>query len=144
METASALRRYGVDTTAVRQLFKVDKTDYENRAAIIEQLYMFTDNIAIAVWTQKIPNEKVVASKAADDMLTISGVEAGFVVYVLDGTVGVSGRSLGKVNVQVILEKIGGGGHMTVAGAQIRGETSEGVQMLLENAILEYIDENAK
>ncbi len=143
-EAASALRRYGVDTTAVRQLFKVDKTDYENRAAIIEQLYMFTDNIAIAVWTQKIPNEKVVASKAADDMLTISGVEAGFVVYVLDGTVGVSGRSLGKVNVQVILEKIGGGGHMTVAGAQIRGETSEGVQMLLENAILEYIDENAK
>lgn len=140
-EAASALRRYGVDTTAVRQLFKVDATDYNNRAAIVEQMKVFTDRIGIAVWTQHIPNVKVVASKAADDMLTIANIEAGFVIYAMDNVIGVSGRSLGKINVQVILEKIGGGGHMTVAGAQLRGKTAEEVKELLENAIREYIEE---
>ena len=84
----------------------------------------------------------MVASQAADEMLNIGNIKASFVVYPMDNAVGVSARSLGDVNVQLIVEKLGGGGHMTVAGAQIKNvSVDQGVQMV-EAAVKEYISES--
>lgn len=143
-EAASSLRRYGVDTTMVKKLFAVKKEDYEHRASIVEKTEIFRDGIAAASCTEDIPNVKVISSQAADEMLNLDGVRAAFVLYRHDGGIGISGRSLGEVNVQIILEKLGGGGHMTVAGAQIKGAAIEEVNDMLKKAITEYIAENTK
>lgn len=143
-EAASTLRRYGVDTSMVKKLFAVKKEDYEHRASIVEQTEVFKDGIAIAINRESMPNVKVIASQAADEMLNLDGVTAAFVIYMLDGDVGMSGRSFGEVNVQIIMEKLGGGGHMTVAGAQIKGETLDVVDEMLKSAIIEYIEENTQ
>ncbi|HIU48987.1 MAG TPA: DHH family phosphoesterase, partial [Candidatus Avimonoglobus intestinipullorum] len=85
-----------------------------------------------------------IASQAADNLLDINGIKAAFVVYPMENEVFVSARSLGEVNVQVIVEKLGGGGHMSVAGAQIKGFSPFEVSIQLKRAIEDYIEENKK
>lgn len=142
-EAASWLKKCGVDTTQARQMFAVDKIEYERRADIVRLAKMVTKETAVAVCRDHYANIRVISSQAADEMLTINGVKAAFVVYYAsDGVVAISGRSLGEINVQLILEKLGGGGHMTVAGAQFRGgETIGMVQDMLEEAIKQYMEQ---
>ena len=140
-EAASYLRRYGLDLVEVKKLFTMDRSDYMHKIRIMETLEVYSSNIAIAHAQESYPNMRVVSSLAADDMLGISGIRAAFVVYEVDGEAYVSARSFGDINVQLICEKLGGGGHMTVAGAQMRGIGTEAALLEVKAAISEYIDE---
>lgn len=141
-EAASYLRRYGLNLVDVKKLFTMEKTDYLHKIKIMENLEIYADNIAIAYTTEKYANMRVLSSQAADDMLGIKGIRAAFVVYPFETEAYVSARSLGDINVQLICEKLGGGGHMTVAGAQLRGIDVDAAKLELKAAIAEYIDEN--
>ncbi len=143
-ESASYLRRYGLNTQEVRRLFNVGKDEYVHRADIIREAELVSDNILVSVCEEAYPNMKVISSQAADEMLNLSGVRAAFVIYPMDNEVFVSARSLGDINVQVIAEKLGGGGHATVAGAQLKTRDTEEVFSQLEKAIAEYVEENGK
>ncbi len=143
-ESASYLRRYGLNTQEVRRLFNVGKDEYVHRADIIKNAELVSENILVSVCEDAYPNMKVISSQAADEMLNLSGVRAAFVIYPMDNEVFVSARSLGDINVQVIAEKLGGGGHATVAGAQLKTRDTEEVFEKLRDAISEYVEENRK
>ena len=113
-----------------------EKADILAKAEVI-------DNFAVAVSDIEGGSSlKVAASQAADELLYIQGVEASFVVVTMDRTVNISARSFGKVNVQVIMEKLGGGGHFTMAGAQLAGVSPQQAKQQLMSAIMEYLSEN--
>lgn len=143
-EAASYLRRQGLDTVAVRRMFSSSLEEYTQKSEIVGRSRMVTDEIAISTAYSTHPNMRVIASQAADEMLNLQKVKASVVVFPADGGVGVSSRSLGTVNVQLIMEKLGGGGHMTVAGATINARSvDEGVEMAVR-AIKEYNEEIRK
>lgn len=142
-DAASYLRRYGVEPNIVKPIFNMDKADYDHKVDIVKASETYRDNIAISVCYDNFPNIRIVAAQAADEMLTIDNVRGAFVIFEDDGAIGISGRSFDKFNVQVILEKLGGGGHMTIAGARITEETSiDDIKERLTNAIDEYLEEN--
>lgn len=143
-EAASYLRRYGLNTQEVRKLFDMDKDAYVHRAEIIKKSVGVADGILVSVCDETYPNMKVISSQAADEMLNLSGIQAAFVIYPMENETYISARSLGSVNVQVIVEKLGGGGHATVAGAQVKTRDSQEVFGQLKDAIAEYIEENKK
>lgn len=143
-ESASYLRRYGLNTTEVRRLFAVGKNDYSNRAEIVRQANEVCENILVSVCDEAYPNMRVISSQAADEMLSLSGISAAFVIYPAENEVCISARSIGDINVQIIAEKLGGGGHATVAGAQIKGISTKEAYESLKNAILETLEENGK
>ena len=143
-ESASYLRRYGLNTAEVRKLFDSDKDDYIERAKIVENSETVADNILISVCRENYPNMRVISSQAADDMLNINNIAAAFVLYKIDGEINLSARSLGDINVQLIAEKLGGGGHSTVSGAQLKTNDFDEALTALKSAIDEYIKENRK
>lgn len=138
-EAAAFLRRQGVDTVSVRQLFQNDLNTYVNISNIVKDSEIINDKIAISVCPLNVKNSQLIAAQAADQLLTLSGLTAAFVLGSLGSEVFISGRSLGDINVQVILEKLGGGGHLTVAGAQIQGISIEDAKERLKYAIIEYM-----
>ena len=141
-DAASYLRRLGLNTIDIKKLFNVSKADYDHRADIVKTSKVIAPHIAVAHCYGKIPNIRVVASQAADEMLNIGDTYASIVVYPLEGSVGISARSLGDVNVQLIMEKLGGGGHSTVAGAQIKDKNVDMVVDDVINAVIEYLSNN--
>ena len=143
-ESASYLRRYGLNTAEVRKLFNSDKDDYINRAKIVENSEAIADNMLVSVCKEDYPNMRVISSQAADEMLNINGITAAFVLYKSDGGIYLSARSLGDVNVQLIAEKLGGGGHSTVSGAQLKTKDFDEALASLKLAVDEYIKENRK
>ena len=133
-EAAAYLRNAGVDTLHVKKLFRESIDNYKLKACIVTEAQLYADNIAISLFSGTVPH--VIVAEAADEMLEINDIKASFVVArAEDGTVIVSGRSLGEVNVQVVLEKLGGGGHMMTAGAQLIGTSVTDVGEMLKNAI---------
>ena len=143
-EAASYLRRQGVDTVAVKQLFQNDIQTYTNISSVVRDAELLDSEIAISVCTPSVKNPQLIAAKAADEMLNLSGISAAFVLCNVGDEVWISGRSLGDINVQVILEKLGGGGHLTVAGAQLEGTDINDAKERLKYAIMEYTKEIAK
>ncbi len=139
-EAASYLRRQGVDTVSVKQLFQNDLKTYITISNIVKDAEVVYDNIAISICPSNIKNAQLIAAQAADQLLSLSGLVAAFVLSYHEGEVVISGRSLGEINVQMILEKLGGGGHLTVAGAQIENVTIQEAKESLKAAIFEYID----
>ena len=139
-EAASYLRRQGVDTVSVKQLFQNDLKTYITISNIVKDAEVVYDNIAISICPSNIKNAQLIAAQAADQLLSLSGLIAAFVLSSKEGEIIISGRSLGEINVQMILEKLGGGGHMTVAGAQLENVTIEEARERLKNAIHEYIE----
>lgn len=139
-EAASFLRRKGVDTLSVKQLFQNDLFTYTNVSAVVRSAEMVNENIAISVCPPNIKNAQLIAAKAADELLNLSGIAAAFVLCYVNNEIFISGRSLGEINVQVILEKLGGGGHMTVAGAQLKEISLEEAKEKLKYAIIEYME----
>ena len=143
-EAASYLRKLGLDTVRVRKMFSTSIEDYAMKAEIVETARMAADGIAVAYTENSHRNIRVIASQAADDMLNLNDVSASVVEYPMNGGAGVSARSLGTINVQLITEKLGGGGHMTVSGAQLKGKSvPEGVRMVTD-AIRVYAEESNK
>lgn len=139
-EAASYLRRQGVDTVSVKQLFQNDLKTYITISNIVKDAEVVYDNIAISICPSNIKNAQLIAAQAADQLLSLSGLIAAFVLSSHEGEIVISGRSLGEINVQMILEKLGGGGHMTVAGAQLENVSIEEAKERLKNAIHEYIE----
>ncbi|MDI3311088.1 MAG: DHH family phosphoesterase [Thermoanaerobacterium sp.] len=137
-EAASYLRRKGADTISVKMLFQNDLKSYIIKSTIVKNAEITEEGIAIAVSPDVTDN--VIAAQAADELLNIKGVQASFVVFKRHDDVAISGRSIGDINVQVILEKLGGGGHLTVAGAQVKKPLKNVVDDL-KKAIDEYFKE---
>ncbi|HHW56285.1 MAG TPA: exopolyphosphatase [Clostridia bacterium] len=140
-EAASFLRRKGADTTSVKQLFQNDLNSYIIKASIVKNAEITDNGIAIAVSPTNADN--LIIAQAADELLTIKGVKASFVLLEREEDVAISGRSMGDINVQIILEKLGGGGHLTVAGAQVKKPMEEVLKDLKE-AIKEYFEEEGE
>lgn len=139
-EAAAYLRRAGADTQDVQRMFQSDLESMIDRYAIIRQAVLYREDLAIAAIDEEC--ERVTAAKAADELLTLSGVQASFVFYPKDGGVYISARSLGEVNVQVIVEALGGGGNSTSAGGQMPGVTVEQVRQKLQEAIDKYYEKS--
>lgn len=142
-EAASFLRKQGVDTVAVKTVFQQDLKTYIKRSEIIKNAEIIRDNIAISIAPKSSDITHTVMAQAADELLNIRGIIASFVILETDGRVNISGRSLGEINVQLILEKLGGGGHMTIAGAQLDGVLAEDAKESLVEAIDNYYIDNA-
>ena len=136
-EAAAALRRYGAETERVRQLFDVTMVEYNAKSALVEAAKMYR-NCAISVGSEVPPEARVAVAQAANDLLRIQGVDASFVAVQAGNGMNISARSLGAVNVQVIMESLGGGGHQTMAAAQLRHITPQAARARIETAIDDY------
>lgn len=137
-EAAAYLRRCGVDIIRVKKWFQSDLSNFNKIADIVKSAEIVNQSIAIAMNNQKEKDVSVVCAKAADELLTISNITASFVLGDMGDKIYISGRSLGDINVQLILEKLGGGGHITLAGAQVEGKSMEEVREELVNCINDY------
>ena len=142
-EAAAYLRKCGVDIIKVKKWFQSDLNSYNEIANIVKNAEMYDNSIAIAMYDKEDKDANLICAKAADELLTISDITASFVLGNVGDKVCISGRSIGDVNVQLILEKLGGGGHITLAGAQVEGMTLEEVKQELINRINEYFSEIA-
>ncbi len=131
-EAAAFLRRNGADTTRVRKMLRNDKLDYMARAAAISNMEVYRDEFAITVIEcEGVHSPTIVGAQVANELLNINGVKASFVVTPYNDRIYISARSIDEANVQVIMEKLGGGGHMSVAGAQLTDVTpSQAVQTI--------------
>lgn len=138
-EAAAFLRRSGADTAEVQRLFQGDLKDMVTKYDIIRRAEMYRSNIAVSV-VEEPGVDRVAAAQAADDLLTLKGVQASFVVYAAEGAVLMSARSLGEINVQVILEALGGGGNSTTAGARIEDTDPESVRQQLIGVLDAYLE----
>lgn len=134
-EAAAWLRSRGAQTAETKLLFNTSKEEYEARAHIVESAYIYK-GCAIALSGELDAGMNVVLPMAANDLLTINGVDASFVAVAKNGGVNISARSMGALNVQVILEPLGGGGHLMMAGAQLQNCTLDAA----ERQIREQID----
>lgn len=140
-EAAAFLRRCGVDIIRVKKWFQSDLKSFNKIADIVKNAEIVNDTIAIALNNEVSKDASLLCAKAADELLTISDVTASFVLGNTGDKICISGRSIGDINVQVILEKLGGGGHITLAGAQVEGMTIEETKQELINRINEYFSE---
>ena len=138
-EAAAYLRRAGADTGEVKKFFQNDLEGTIARYDIIQNARMYKNNIAIAKVDHTVG--RVTAAQAADELLNISGIDASFVLFPDETTVFLSARSMGDTNVQVILEKLGGGGNAATAGAQLPDTTLEEAARRLVAAIDEYFED---
>jgi len=136
-EAAAWLRMNGAETTTVRQLLRNDMEDFRQRANITGNAEFTKDGIAISKNEGKHDNAPIIIAQAADELLDIKGIRASFVVGATKKDVVISARSLGDVNVQVIMEKFGGGGHLTMAAAQVKNTTIDEVITQLKQYIRE-------
>ena len=131
-EAAAYLRRCGADVTRVRKLFRDDAVEYKTKADAVSQAEIYRTDYAISVCkSDELESPTIVGAQAANELLNIKGIKASFVLTEYQGKIYVSARSIDEVNVQVITERLGGGGHMTIAGCQFEGiSVSEGINKI--------------
>jgi phosphoesterase recJ domain protein len=140
-EAASFLRRSGADVSVVRHLFMDNFEGMRMRSAMLAAAEEIS-HMAFTEAPETAKNATVIAAQTGDKLITLEGIEASFVFYVLpDGGIGVSARSQGKVNVQVIMEAVGGGGHRTVAGAQIYNKSMTEARQWVTSVAVSYMTE---
>lgn len=140
-EAAAYLRKCGVDIIRVKKWFQSDLASFNTIADIVKKAQIIESGIAISTYDEVTKDASLTCAKAADELLTISNITASFVLGNTGEKICISGRSIGDINVQVILEKLGGGGHITLAGAQVEGMTMEETKQELINRINEYFSE---
>ncbi|WP_312645105.1 DHH family phosphoesterase [Hydrogenoanaerobacterium sp.] len=140
-EAAAYLRKLGADTVEVRKLFANTMESYQHKTQLVSAAEIYK-GCAVATTSSNNEDIKLVAPQAADELLGINGVDASFVMYEYEGGTSFSARSMGAMNVQLIMEKMGGGGHQTMAGAQLVGIPLEDARQRLFQAIDEYHAEN--
>src|SRR5699024_9433792 len=129
-EASAYLRRRGADTVEVKKLFSNSLDTYKERSQLVAGAEVYK-NCAIACSNWEFPNVRIAAAQAADELLSIQNVRSSFVIFRAGNETNISARSLGDVNVQVLLEEFGGGGHLTMAGAQIKNSTTNDVRKAL-------------
>ena len=140
-EAAAYLRRCGVDIIRVKKWFQSDLKSFNTIADIVKKAEIIGEGIAISTYDTITEDANLICAKAADELLTISDITASFVLGNTGNKICISGRSIGDINVQIILEKLGGGGHITLAGAQVENMTMEETKQELINRINEYFSE---
>lgn len=140
-EAAAFLRRNGADVTRVRKLFREQAADYMTKADAVRNAEIYKGDFAIS-WcnNEGIESPTVVAAQAANELLNIIGIKASFVMTEYSGKVYISARSIDEVNVQLVMEHMGGGGHMTIAGAQLENSTIDNAILRLKETLDEMID----
>ncbi|MGB4439411.1 MAG: DHH family phosphoesterase, partial [Sedimentibacter sp.] len=141
-EAASFLRRNGADTADVKQLFSESLDSMKKKTEIIEKSEILFGDVAISYIDEISEDSNVIAAQSADELLTIKDVKLSFVLVRNEDYINISGRSVGNENVQVILEYLGGGGHLNMAGAQVQTQDMEEAKAKLYEAITHYKKEN--
>ena len=141
-EAAAFLRRNGADVTRVRKLFREDANEYKAKADAVSQAEVYRGRYAISVLiNDEIQSPTIIGAQAANELLNIKGVRASFVCTEYQNQVYVSARSIDEVNVQVVMEKLGGGGHMSSAGCQMEGVSAAEAVVVVKNTIDKMIEE---
>ncbi len=140
-EAAAYLRRLGVNPVSVQRLFKSDINESVMLSKIIGSVRVYREGIAIASSGVNGKEQQVIAAKAADELLNIAGIEASFVLARIGHKISISARSTETINVQLVMERLGGGGHITIAGAQLPTTDIERAEEMLKAAIDEVMDE---
>ena len=140
-EAAAFLRRSGADSTRVRMLFQNDMSSYRARASAIQTTDVWNENMAISVVRGDVEHITVLAAQVADELLNIKGIKASFVLSEVEDCIYISARALGDINVQRIMELLGGGGHLGIAGAQLKDVTIDMAKQKLKEAIALYFEE---
>ncbi len=139
-EAAAYLRRKGADTVTVKSLFADNIITYKERYRLVSDAQIYK-GCAVSIAGEELDDPRLIASQAADELLGVKGVSASFVIFVTEeNTVNISARSYGKINVQIIMERLGGGGHQTMAATQIKESTIESVRQKLMEVIDETVD----
>ena len=141
-EAAAFLRRNGADVTRVRKMFREEAGAYKAKADAVSQAKIFRNEYAISICNGKgVNSPTVIGAQAANELLNITGIKASFIVTEYNQTVYISARSIDEVNVQIIMERMGGGGHMNIAGAQFKGLNVEEVCEKIRTTLTEMIEE---
>ena len=142
-EAAAYLRRNGADVTRVRKLFRDSMDDYKVRAEIVRNAEVYLDSYAISITPEEIPIESptIIGAQAANELLNINGIKGSFVLTNFQNQIYISARSIDEVNVQVIMERLGGGGHLNIAGTQISKVTAEEAKQMLIDTITKMTNE---
>ena len=144
-EAAAFLRRSGADVTRVRKMLRDNLESYQARAEAVRTAHIYRDCFAIARCpSEGLDSPTVVGAQAANELLNIAGVKASFVLTEYNNEVYISARAIDEVNVQVMMEKMGGGGHMNIAGAQVKATPDEVEKMLKDIIDEDYQEEKAK
>lgn len=142
-EAAAYLRRCGADVTRVRKLLRNDMSAYKARAEAIRRAEVYRDKFAISVCPadKNVESPTVVGAQAANELLNIVGIKASFVLTQYQDKIYVSSRSIDEINVQLIMERLGGGGHLSMAGAQLTNCSVEEAKTIIKNMLDEMIEE---
>lgn len=140
-EAASYLKKVGADTIEVKKLFNSEVKDFITKADIIKSTKIINENVCLAYSTEEMDNINIIIAQAADELLNIKEVEASFVLGQKNGKIFISARSLGSINVHVLMEKLGGGGHIDIAGAQLKDVSLKEAYRMVQNIIEQYIEE---
>ncbi|MFV0465836.1 MAG: DHH family phosphoesterase [Lachnospiraceae bacterium] len=140
-EAAAYLRRCGAEVTRVRKLLRNDMDSYKARAEIVQNAEVYRNAFAISAFSSSVESPTVVGAQAANELLNIIGIKASFVLTEFKGKVYISSRSIDEINVQLIMERLGGGGHMNVAGTQLSECTIEEAKKAIEDTLDEMIKE---
>ncbi len=141
-EAAAFLRRNGADVTRIRMMFRNDVVDYKARAEAVSRAEVFGGQFAMSdCRAEGLESPTVVCAQAANEMLNISGINASFVLTEHNDKIYISARSIDDINVQLIMERLGGGGHMNVAGAQLEGYSISDAKDYLKETVLKMVEE---
>lgn len=140
-EAAAFLKKKGADTIRVKKLFKNSIDCYNARANVVSNMKLYRENMAIAILEDEIDNPLLVVAQACDELLNIDNINASFVLCKINNNISISARSFGEINVQIIMEKLGGGGHQSISATQIKDVTIEEAVNMLKGAIDEYFKE---
>ena len=141
-EAAAYLKRCGAEVTRVRKMLRNDMSDYKARAEVVRHAEVYRDAFAISVCpSENIESPTILGAQAANELLNITGIKASFVLTEYKGKVYISSRSIDEINVQLIMEALGGGGHLTIAGAQLEHYTIAEVKRMLQQTIDKMIEE---
>ena len=140
-EAAAFIRRNGADITRIRKMFREDMKNLQAKGQAISRTELYDNSYAITVCpTEGVESPTIVGAQAANEMLNIKGVKASFVLTPFKDTIYISARAIDEVNVQIIMERLGGGGHLNVAGAQLKGKTVEEAKQLLKTTLKEMTE----
>lgn len=139
-EAAAYLRSRNANTVEVKKLFSNDMEIFRNRNAVIDSARKYRECCAVSSTEATVENLRLITSQAADEMLNIEGIKASFVIYKNGDEINISARSFGEINVQVIMESLGGGGHQAMSACQLTGVSTEEAEEKLYKAIDKYLD----
>jgi c-di-AMP phosphodiesterase-like protein len=142
-EAAGYLRKNGADTSMVKQMFQDDMESFGDVATTVRSAELLPGGVALGSVGEEIKNAALIAAKSADELIGIKGIEAAFVLGRDGDSISISGRSLGNINVQIICERMGGGGHLTMAGVQLANMELEEAETIVRAAIEQYMQETS-